>query len=359
MHERNGKEGRSKKIRERSTPLRILMRQVLPVLVIAYAVVIVAVYSIPHLPLANIRTFHSMLKAQMTVDHSEELQANGKKMLLFLGSSVVERGVPEHYLDTLLHQEGLTYFETSNSGTGGFFSKANLPMFRAMLERGLKPSRVVYGFFLQEFNAHSAAHSNVKDEDTSTLKLREKTIWNVIRYGPTAVAPMLDATSLHQYLFAANHAFREVRNPDFLDKLMFGQNMFERDSTFVLSMQDVEYLKEIYQLCKEKDIPFALFNTPIRPTIESITDLPYLHREENYRTVQEFALANNIPIWNFDQPGFFTDVDFQDTYHLTPNGARKLSTMLAEHILYWTKGGLQQDPLSTFRATPIALLHSK
>jgi len=338
-----------------------VLKQALAIVLVAYGLVILLVYAIPHLPLANNRTFHAMLKAQMTVDHSEQLTESGKEMVLFLGSSVVERGVAEHYLDTLLNRQGLTNIEVSNSGTGGFFAKANLPMFRAMLERGLRPSRVIYGFFLQELNEHSNVHANVNDKDTSDLKLKEKTLWNVIRYGPTAIYPLFNGNSLHQYLFAANNGFREVRDPNFLDKLMFGENVFERDSSYKLSSQFLEDLKQIYYLCKERNIPFAFYNTPIRPKIESLADLPYLHREENYSALYNFAKENNIPLWNLDTPGLFETEDFQDTYHLTPDGARRMSEYLAVNILRWSKGEVIQDKVKSLfnnDCSSVLALHS-
>ncbi|MEP7234849.1 MAG: hypothetical protein ABI778_06090 [Ignavibacteriota bacterium] len=114
-----------------------LLAHVIAVGSVAYAIILLAVYAIPHLPLANARTFHIMLRAQMTLDRELEVAGEGEKNhhLLFLGSSVVEGGVDDLYMDSVFKQQGLRYYAT-NSGAGGFFSKANLIMFRAMLEQG-------------------------------------------------------------------------------------------------------------------------------------------------------------------------------------------------------------------------------
>jgi hypothetical protein len=321
-----------------------LIKHALLVALTVYTVIVIAVYAIPHLPLANGRTFHIMLRSQMTLDGEKDAAANGEKKshLLFLGSSVVERGVDDILLDSLFEQQHVPYY-TTNSGAGGFFAKANLIMFRAMLEQGLHPSRVIYGIFLQELNGKSVIHANVTDEDTSAIKIKKKSLWNVMRYGVTALSPMLDGTGIHIYLFALNNAFRDVRDPNFFQRLSFGENMFERDSSYLLNPEFLSDLKQIYYLCKERNIPFAFFNTPVRPRVESLADLPYLHREDAYRTIEQFATAENIPIWNFDQPGLFESSEFQDTYHLTSDGARKMTKILSEKIGVWQRGTIEQD----------------
>lgn len=333
-------------------PIRRLFTLALGVVLVAYTIIASIVYSVPHLPLANGRTFHSMLRAQMTVDNAEELATENKQLAVFLGSSVVERGIAENYFDSLLRTSGVNDLEISNSGNGGFFAKANLPMFRAMLDYGMKPQRVVYGFFLQEFNAKTRVQNSVSDEDTTTLKLKRKTLLNVLRYGPKALTPLLKPATLHIYLFAKNNAFREVHDPTALDKLMFGDNMFERDSSYQLSQEYLRDLEEIYLLCKSRNIPFALYNTPIRPKIESAADLPYHRRAENYDAVYQLAKKHNIPIWNYDRPGYFEDVDFQDTYHVTPFGARKLSRYLFWEMRDWMRGVVRQDSTGTLFTAP-------
>jgi hypothetical protein len=332
--------------------IRTLFVLALGVLLVGYSIIAAIVYSIPHLPLANGRTFHSMLRAQMTVDNAEEIAAQNKQLVVFLGSSVVERGIAEKYFDSLLHTSGSDSIEISNSGNGGFFARANLPMFRAMLDYGMRPERVVYGFFLQEFNSATRVQNSVSDEDTSLIKLKRKTLLNVLRYGPKALAPLLKPATLHIYLFAKNNAFREVHDPTALDKLMFGDNMFERDSTYQLSQEYLRSLEEIYLLCKSHNIPFALYNTPIRPKIESPADLPYHRRTENYEAVYQLAKKHNIPLWNYDRPGYFSDGEFQDTYHVTPFGARKLSKYLYWEMRDWMRGVIRQDSTGTLLTPP-------
>lgn len=324
-----------------------LIKYTLLITLVAYTFIVIAVYSIPHLPLANKRVFHTMLRAQMTLDREKDAATNGesKMHLLFLGSSVVERGVDDAYLDNVFAARHIPYY-TTNAGAGGFFAKANLVMFRTMLEQGLRPARVIYGIFLQELNGNSAIHGNVTDEDTSAIKLKKKSLWNVLRYGPAALSPMLDGMTVHIYLFALNHAFRDVHDPNFFQRLSFGENMFERDSSYVMNAEYLDDLRQIYGLCKERNIPFAFFNTPVRPKVESLADLPYLHKLEAYRAVEQFALSENIPIWNFDRPGLFDNKDFLDTYHLSPEGARKMTQILAEKIAAWQKGFIEQDMTS-------------
>jgi hypothetical protein len=322
-----------------------IAKQALAIVCVAYALILLLVYAVPHLPLADRRTFYPMLKAQMTVDRAAE--GVGKHLLLFLGSSVVERGVAELYMDSLLEAHGESTLETANSGTGGFFAKANLPMFRTLLERGLKPKYVVYGFFLQEFNKNSAVHVNVSDQDTSDLKLKEKTFWNAALYGPKALFPLTQPDDLHKYVFVANNAFREVHDLSLLDKLMFGQNGFERDSSYKLDTNQVRDMEQIVELCKERGIPLAFYNTPVRPYDAGSADLPYAHRSENYEQMLRICKRYGCPIWNFDRPGLFAATDFQDPYHLTPNGARHITALLESKVIAWKKGAIEQDDVST------------
>src|SRR5207253_2597141 len=138
--------------------------------------------------------------------------------------------------------------------------------------------------------------------------------------------------------FTLNNAFRTVQDPNILQRLSFGENMYERDSSYEFSSAYLRDLKKIYSICKERHIPFAIFNSPVRPKIESLADLPYLHRAEAYRELENFAAQENFPIWNFDVSESFNNNDFLDTYHLNARGTHKLTKFLSEKIVRWNKG---------------------
>ncbi|HWF45289.1 MAG TPA: hypothetical protein VG537_11660 [Candidatus Kapabacteria bacterium] len=316
--------------------------------VVAYGIIAGVVLAIPHLPLASKRTFYALLRAQMAVDEGEILPAENRKMVLFLGSSVVERGVSEIYMDSVFTQYGIP-FETMNAGTGGFCAEANLPMFRAMLRQGLRPSYVVYGVGIQELNGASTAHATIAAQDTDAIKLRAKTLWNIIQYGPTALSPFFDPDHLHQYLFAANNAFRDVPNLGLFDRLMFGQNAPPADSIYRFEQKYFDDLRSIVQICKDNGIAIALYNAPLRARQDATTEEPYSHRGENYRSVLALAREFNIPLWNFDRTGVFQRNEFQDNYHLTPIGAHRISGMLADSIASWHHGTIVRDGLETFK----------
>jgi hypothetical protein len=321
---------------------RAIFATVLGVGVVAYALVFVLVLSIPHLPLANKRTFYGLLRAQMAVDESDRLATTQNKMVLFLGSSVVERGVSERYMDSIFTKNRAT-LETMNAGTGGFCADANLPMFRAMLEIGLRPSCVVYGVGIQELNGASTVHAFFETKDTASVKLKPKTFWNILRYGPTALAPLLDAPHFRQYVFAANNAFRDVPNMTLMDRIMFGENMPPQDSAYFFEQAYYSDLKQILSLCTQNHIPVALYNAPLKPRFPEEQDIPYRHRIDSYRAVRMLAKEMAVPVWNFDRRGYFAREEFQDNYHLTPIGARKVSRMLADSILRWKAGVITQD----------------
>jgi hypothetical protein len=318
----------------------------LAILIVAYAVVIGLVFAVPHLPLANKRTFYGLLRAQMAVDEGVRLPSVNRGMVLFLGSSVVERGVSERYMDSIFTRYQIPY-ETMNAGTGGFCAEANLPMFRAMLEQGLQPSSVIYGVGIQELNAYSTVHAYFETKDTSSVKLKPKTLWNILRYGPTALAPLLNADHFHQYVFAANNAFRDVPNLNLFNRIMFGTNMPPRDTAYRFEAMYLNDLREIVALCKARGIPIAIYNAPLKPRTPEEIDVPYRHRSDSYREVLGLARELHIPLWNFDHKGFFEPNEFQDNYHLTPIGARKISGMLADSIAIWHRGVVSQDSLET------------
>ena len=309
---------------------------------VAYAVIIGLVLAVPHLPLANKRTFYALLRAQMAVDEGEKLPAQRREMVLFLGSSVVERGVSERAMDTVFAQQDAPLV-TMNAGTGGFCAEANLPMFRAMLDDGLRPAYVVYGVGIQELNAESSVHAFLAANDTSAVKLRRKSFLNVIRYGPTALAPLINADHLHQYLFAANNAFRDVPNLNVFQRVMFGENMPPQDSTYRFEQRYLSDMREIANLCIEHNIKVALYNAPMKPRDLDKQDEPYRHRGEAYQRILALAQGLHIPIWNFDRAGLFALSDFQDNYHLTPSGAKNISAMLGDSIVRWRAGAITQD----------------
>lgn len=336
---------------ERSTIIRSLIIQAISIAAVAFAIIVIAVYAIPHLPIANRKSFPILLHAQMTLDRDAHMheEAPEKGHILFLGSSVVERGVADLHIDTLLAAKRLPYFATNSAG-GGFFARPNLIMLRTMLEQGLRPARVIYGTFLQELNSRSSIHWTIHDDDLASLAYKEKSLANAIYYGPMALAPMVDLGTIHVYLFAINNAFRDIDHPNFFQRLSFGVNHFERDSNYTMSPEYLNDLKEVYYLCRKHTIPFAFYNAPLRPHIASMADLPYAHREEAYQAVETFAKENSIPLWNFDSPQLFEEDDFLDTYHLTPAGARRLSVLLVDKIMSWDKGVIEQDVLTADRA---------
>jgi hypothetical protein len=45
----------------------------------------------------------------------------------------------------------------------------------------------------------------------------------------------------------------------------------------------------------------------------------------------------------------FGSAEFQDNYHLTPIGAKKVSTMLADSISHWESSSRGQDGIETLQ----------
>ena len=124
--------------------------------------------------------------------------------------------------------------------------------------------------------------------------------------------------------------------------------MVERDSNYKIDTSLIRHIESIYIICKENNIPFAIFNTPLRPSIISRADLPYAHRREAYDAIAVIAHKHNFPIWNLDNVGYFVDDNFRDTYHVTPHGARKLSALVLKDILEWKSGIIRQDSAFDF-----------
>ncbi len=333
-------------IKHHRSEFRTLSLSAIGIAIVAYALIVALAYSIPHLPLANRRTFWGLLRAQMAVDYGHELKGTDKKMVLFLGSSVVERGVSDEVVDSVLHEYRLP-LESMNAGTGGFSAEANLPMFRAMLNDGLKPDIVIYGVSIQELNGESTVHAFFGTKDTASVKLKPKTFWNMLRYGPVALAPLLYGDHFHQYIFAANNAFRDVPNLNVVSRLMFGTNEPPRDSAYKFEPKYLADLREIVTMCQKRGIQVALYNAPLRQRRPDEIDIPYEHRAESYGHIYALAQQLHIPLWNFDREGLFSRDEFQDNYHLTPVGAHKISAMLADSIARWQAGDVSEDGLAT------------
>ena len=324
-----------------------LLKHVVSIGIVAFGIIIAATYAIPHLPIANKQNFQALLQVQITIDRQQEDELNGKKMLLFMGSSVVERGIAENYIDSLLRKKEIATIRTTNSAVGGFFADANLVLLRTLLANGIIPERIVYGIFIDDLNGGSVIHNDFGRKNPN-LEMRQKNLLNVLHFGPQALSPIVDVAMLHLYLFAVNNAYREVPQLSAFQHLTFGENMIKRDSNYQIDTTLLVNLESIYLLCKEHDIPFAIFNTPLRPMIESPADLPYAHRREAYEAVAQLAYKHGFPIWNLDQPGLFNDSDFRDTYHVTPIGARKMSGMVLQKIIEWKSGIIMQDSAFDF-----------
>lgn len=319
-----------------------IIRTAAAIAAVCYLVIIAAIYLLPHFPLATKKTFPAELRMQMTLDQYHEFENEHKAMLLVLGSSVVERGVNEPILDSVLSANSLV-MRASNSAGSGMFARSNILNLRTLLASGVKPSMVVYGFFIHDLNGASVIHDTTTENETSRNGLKERSIINIIKYGPRALSNLVDYVAFHNYLYITNRAYREIDNLSSFEKFAMGNIQVETGSAFRLDLKYLNDIRELYSICKEHHIPFALFNAPLRPQITSANDLPYDHRIEAYETMNSFAKESAVPIWNFDVKGLFENSDFEDTYHLKPRGARKMARLLGERVARWKNGSIEQD----------------
>jgi hypothetical protein len=310
--------------------------------VVCYVIIIAAIYLLPHFPLATKKTFPADLRMQMTLDQYLEFENEHKAMLLVLGSSVVERGINEITLDSLLQANSLV-MRSSNSAGSGMFARTNILNLKTLLASGVKPAMVVYGFFIHDLNGASVIHDTTTENESSRNGLKERSILNIIKDGPRALSNLVDYVAFHNYLYITNRAYREIDNLSSFQKFAMGNIQVETGSDFRLEPKYLDDIKELYSICREHNIPFALFNAPLRPQITSANDLPYDHRIEAYAAMDSFAKGANVPIWNFDVRGLFADSDFEDIYHLKPRGARKMARLLGERVVRWKRGVVEQD----------------
>lgn len=323
---------------------RSIITQSAAIGLVAVSIIVILNYTIPHVPLAEKKTFQGLLQVQMAIDENNDAKNEQKDIVLIMGSSVVERGIIEEYVDSSLNNHAT---RTINCGVGGFFADANKLVLRRLLEQGVRPKRICYGVFIEDFNGHSPVHNRLY-KDSSSFVYRSKTVPNVMLYGAKALSSIFDAPTLHIYLFALNHAFRNVEDLNSIQRLSFGDNMVSQDSTYILDSALVKDLEDIIALCKEHHIELAIFNTPLRPTIHSYADLPYLRRNEGYRIVESLAKKHSLPLWNLDKKGIFEDVDFKDSYHLNHSGGKKMSKMLGAKVSEWMNGKIEQDTSQLF-----------
>jgi hypothetical protein len=311
---------------------------------VAMSIIVLLNYVIPHVPLAEKKTFQGLLQVQMAIDEYSDAKNQQKEVVLIMGSSVVERGIIEEHVDSSLDKNTM---RTINCGVGGFFADANKLVLRRLLQEGVIPKRICYGVFIEDFNGHSPVHNRLY-KDSNNFIYRDRSLPNVMLYGAKALSSIFDAPTLHIYLFAVNHAFRNVENLNSIQRLSFGDNMVSQDSTYILDSNLVKDLEDIIAICKEHNIELAFFNTPLRPTIHSYADLPYLRRNEGYSIIESLAKKHSLPLWNLDKKGLFDDADFKDSYHLNHNGGKKMSKMLGVKISEWENGKVVQDTSQLF-----------
>src|SRR6187401_1390812 len=103
---------------------------------VAVSIIVVLNYTTPHVPLAEKKTFQGLLQVQMAIDEYNDAKNEQKDVVLIMGSSVVERGVIEEYIDSSLDKNKI---RTINCGVGGFFADANKLVLRRLLEQGVHP----------------------------------------------------------------------------------------------------------------------------------------------------------------------------------------------------------------------------
>ena len=136
-------------------------------------------------------------------------------------------------------------------------------------------------------------------------------------------------------------------NLNLFNRLMFGENSPPRDSAYVFNPVYLNDLKEIVTMCRSNGIKVGIYNAPLRERAPDEVDIPYEHRGDSYEKILGLAKEQHIPIWNFDRTGLFSYSEFQDNYHLTPIGAKKISAMLADSIARWQSSSHSQDGIET------------
>src|SRR6187402_2120939 len=137
---------------------------------VAISIIVALNYAIPHVPLAEKKTFQGLLQVQMAIDEYSDAKNEQKDVVLIMGSSVVERGVIEEYIDSSLDKNTI---RTINCGVGGFFADANKLVLLRLLAQGIRPKRICYGVFIEDLNGHSPVHNRLY-KDSNNFIYRDK-----------------------------------------------------------------------------------------------------------------------------------------------------------------------------------------
>ncbi|MDP4221090.1 MAG: hypothetical protein Q8916_14805 [Bacteroidota bacterium] len=326
----------------RSTIVISLLLHALAIGIVSYILIIATVSALPHFPLAGKRNFKLLLRTQMSLDQYDEFRSEKMGMLVLLGSSTFERGINENTLDSALRANHLS-LRPSNSAAMGMFARMNVNMLRIMLASGIRPQRIVYGFFSDELNGASKTHDNTIDSVSAVTGLKSKSLINLLQSGPEALSTMLNTGTFSMYNYMLNHAFNETDHRNLYQQLIGGSGAPILDSSFQFDRQYFQDLVDLVNLCRDSNIPLALCNTPIRPNIKSVLAFPYAHRLEAYRIVEQLATSSGLPLWNADADGLFGDGDFADINHVNAGGATKFARILGERITEWYAGTIHQD----------------
>lgn len=92
-----------------------------------------------------------------------------------------------------------------------------------------------------------------------------------------------------------------------------------------------QFLTEIVNICKDRNIPLIIYIPPVNLPSEDIDHLPSV--KALYSTIRKVQSLYHIRVIDYFHDPRFNDADFVDVIHLSPtHGSQKLTTILAQEI---------------------------
>ena len=103
------------------------------------------------------------------------------------------------------------------------------------------------------------------------------------------------------------------------------------DTTFVKFLADEKATKNvqrIVELCKQQGLRIVIYQAPLPPEIEDLTD-----RSVSDRFITEFASRWGLDYWNYSRLYYDRPELFFDRHHLNSDGTRLFSLELGRRLL--------------------------
>lgn len=260
--------------------------------------------------------------------------------VLFMGSSRTLGAINPAIIDSI------TGYNTYNGGINGMNTPEIKLLVGKYLENHPAPKHIIFNIDYYIFDLETTIFENQKyypyakdeavkkaitpyDENLGTFQYFPfiKTFYysDINWYISLKALLGLEYQTANSFQKGYRHNFSSWNAID--DKAVAKEESFETP----YSQEGIEILKEVVQLCKQKNVqPIFIFSPIFKAHLDK-----YVNIEEILSEVEEIAVANQVPFLRYDdlKPIAFDKKHFYDVNHLNYTGASSFSSILAHDLL--------------------------